>query len=245
MPDSPELVWTSDGKSGYEIEETSGLDRGGETGRPVQGGLRRIRHRARVKHLIETYSNFVGFPILLNGKRVNEVEALWLKNKSEITDEQYKAFYQFTCKAWDEPAYRLHFSADAPLAINALVFAPSENPERMGFGKVEPGVALYCRKVLIDASPQGPAAGLDALHEGRGRQRGHPAQHLPRNHAGQRAGPQTRQRDQQARDPDVRKGSRGRSGEIPRFLQAGSTASSRKASPPISQPRGAGQAAAL
>ncbi len=152
--DSPELIWTSDGKSGYEITDASGLDRGSKLVLHLKEDCAEYATESRVKHLIETYSNFVGFPILLNGKRVNEVEALWLKNKSEITDDQYKAFYQFACKAWDEPAYRLHFSADAPLAINALVFAPSENPERMGFGKAEPAVALYCKKVLIDPSPK-------------------------------------------------------------------------------------------
>ncbi len=152
--DSPELVWTSDGKSGYEIEETSGLDRGAKLVLHLKDDCKEYATESRIKHLIETYSNFVGFPILLNGKRINEVEALWLKNKSDITDEQYKAFYQFACKAWDDPAYRLHFSADAPLAINALIFAPSENPERMGFTKSEPSIALYCRKVLIDPSPK-------------------------------------------------------------------------------------------
>ncbi len=153
--DSPELVWTSDGKSGYEITDASGLERGSKLVLHLKEDCAEYATESRVKHLIETYSNFVGFPILLNGKRINEVEALWLKNKSEISDEQYKAFYQFACKAWDDPAYRLHFSADAPLAINALVFAPSENPERMGFGKAESAVALYCKKVLIDPSPQG------------------------------------------------------------------------------------------
>ncbi len=152
--DSPELVWTSDGKSGYEIEETSGLERGSKLVLTLKDDCKEYATESRIKHLIETYSNFVGFPILLNGKRVNEVEALWLKNKSDITDEQYKAFYQFACKAWDDPSYRLHFSADAPLAINALVFAPSENPERMGFTKTEPSIALYCKKVLIDPSPK-------------------------------------------------------------------------------------------
>ena len=152
--DSPELVWTSDGKSGYEIEETSGLERGSKLVLSLKEECKEYATESRIKHLIETYSNFVGFPILLNGKRINEVEALWLKNKSDITDEQYKAFYQFACKAWDEPSYRLHFSADAPLAINALVFAPSENPERMGFTKTEPSIALYCKKVLIDPSPK-------------------------------------------------------------------------------------------
>ncbi len=153
--DSPELIWTSDGKTGYEIEETSGLERGSKLVLHLKEDCAEYATEARVKHLIETYSNFVGFPILLNGTRINEVEALWLKNKSEISDEEYKAFYQFACKAWDEPSYRLHFAADAPLAINALIFAPSENPERMGFAKAEPAVALYSRKVLIDPSPEG------------------------------------------------------------------------------------------
>jgi TNF receptor-associated protein 1 len=153
--DGEELVWISDGKSGYEIEESPGQSRGVKIVMHLKEDLEEYAKEFRIKSLIERYSNFVGFPILLNGKRVNEVEALWLKNKSEISEDEYKAFYQFACKAFDEPAYRLHFSADAPIAINALVFAPSENPERMGFGKVDGGVSLYSKKVLIDADPKG------------------------------------------------------------------------------------------
>ncbi len=154
--DDASLVWSSDGRSGYDIEPAgSELDRGSRMVLTLKEDQKEFAKEDRVKRLIETYSNFVGFPILLNGKRVNEVEALWLKSKSEVDDEQYKAFYQFACKAWDEPSYRLHFSADAPLAINALLFAPSENPEKMGFAKAEPAVALYSRKVLIDPSPEG------------------------------------------------------------------------------------------
>ncbi len=153
--DGEELVWISDGKTGYEIEESPGQERGVKIVMHLKEELGEYSEEVRIKHLVERYSNFVGFPIFLNGTRVNEVEALWLKNKSEISEEEYKAFYQFACKAWDEPAYRLHFSADAPIAINSLVFAPSENPERMGFGKVECGVALYSKKVLIDPEPKG------------------------------------------------------------------------------------------
>ncbi|MGB0775883.1 MAG: molecular chaperone HtpG, partial [Akkermansiaceae bacterium] len=46
------------------------------------------------------------------------------------------------------------FSADAPLAINALLFTPTENSEQFGMGQMEPGVSLYCRKVLIDSKPE-------------------------------------------------------------------------------------------
>ena len=80
--------------------------------------------------------------------------ALWLKNKNEISDEDYKEFYKFQSKAFDEPQFWLHFNADAPLEINALLFTPSENMEGFGFGRMEPGVNLYCRKILIEADPK-------------------------------------------------------------------------------------------
>jgi TNF receptor-associated protein 1 len=153
--DGEHLVWTSDGVTGYEIEDAPGQRRGCKIVLELKGDYSEFARESRIRELIQTYSNFVGFPIFLNGKRVNEVEALWLKNKSEVKDEDYTAFYKFTAKAFDEPLYRLHFSADAPLAINALIFLPSENPERFGLGQVDPGVALYCRKVLIDPQPKG------------------------------------------------------------------------------------------
>jgi molecular chaperone HtpG len=109
---------------------------------------------SNVKEILQRYSAFVSFPINLNGKRVNTVQALWLRNKNEIKDEEYTEFYKFQAHAYDEPRYRLHFSADAPLSINALLFVPKENPERLGLSRSEPSVSLYCRKVLIDAKPK-------------------------------------------------------------------------------------------
>jgi TNF receptor-associated protein 1 len=149
------LLWTSDGASGYSIEEAADTQRGVKIVLQLKEEHAEYSEESRVKHLIERYSNFVGFPILLNGERINKVEALWLKNKSDVTEEEYKAFYQFAGHAYDEPAYRLHFSADAPIAINALIFVPNENMERFGMNKIEPAVALYCKKVLIDPSPKG------------------------------------------------------------------------------------------
>lgn len=149
------LRWESDGKTGYEIETVDELPRGVKIVLHLNEASADFAEEFRVKGLIERYSNFVGFPILLDGKRLNEVEALWLKNKAEVSEDEYKAFYQFACKGFDEPSYRLHFAADAPITIHALIFAPGENPEKMGFGKVDGGVALYCKKVLIDPEPKG------------------------------------------------------------------------------------------
>jgi hypothetical protein len=58
----------------------------------------------KVKEIVERYSAFVSFPINLNGKRVNTVQALWLRSKNEIKDEEYTEFYKFQAHAFDEPA---------------------------------------------------------------------------------------------------------------------------------------------
>jgi len=153
--DGESLKWSSDGKTGYEIEEAEDQPRGAKMVIKLKEDQEEYATEPRVKALLERYSNFVPFPILLNGERVNKVEALWLKNKKEVSDEEYEDFYKFTANAFDTPRLKMHFSADAPIAINALLFVPQENPERAGMGQVDPGVALYCKKVLIDAEPKG------------------------------------------------------------------------------------------
>ncbi len=151
--DAPGHVWTSSGAGEYEIEEVEGQRRGTKIVVLLNEDDKQFASDSNIKEIVKRYSSFVQFPIKLNGDVVNTIDALWLRNKSEIKDEEYTEFYKFQANAWDEPRYRLHFSADAPLAINALLFVPQENPERAGLGRIDPGVALYCRKVLIDSKP--------------------------------------------------------------------------------------------
>ena len=151
--DGGSLCWTSDGSTGYNIEEVPGQQRGSKIVLHLKEDAQDFTNEHTVKGILGKYSNFVGFPILLNGERVNNVEAIWLKGKNDVTEDQYKEFYKFTAKAFDDPSYTFHFSADAPLVINALLFAPTQNMEMYGMGQMEPGVALYCKKVLIDPNP--------------------------------------------------------------------------------------------
>lgn len=153
-PGSEALKWESDGEGGYTIEAVED---------DLPRGTRMVLHLKeddfskayRVKEVLKKYSNFVSFPILMGDERVNTIEAIWLKSRSEITPEEYTEFYRFIGHAWDDPAYTMHFTSEVPLAINALLFVPGENHERFGMGQLEPGVALYCKKVLIDPKPKG------------------------------------------------------------------------------------------
>jgi TNF receptor-associated protein 1 len=150
----PGHVWTSDGSGSYEIEESEGQRRGTKIVIELKDDCSEFSQDWKVKEILERYSAFVSFPINLNGKRINTVQALWLRSKNEIKDEEYTEFYKFQAHAYDEPRLRLHFSADAPLSINALLFVPKENTEKLGLARTEASVSLYCRKVLIDAKPK-------------------------------------------------------------------------------------------
>ncbi|HRQ88420.1 MAG TPA: molecular chaperone HtpG [Bacteroidia bacterium] len=155
-PDAESLVWKSDGKTGYEIEVSDEpLDRGCRIVLKLREDCADFAKDGRVRGIVENYSNFVSFPVMIGGERVNKVEAIWRKKKSEVTDEEYGEFYKFSSKAFDDPRYRMHFNADSPIELNALLFVPTENTELWGMGQMEPGVSLYCKNVLIDDKPQG------------------------------------------------------------------------------------------
>ena len=150
----PGHVWSSDGSGSYEIDEAADLRRGSKIVIELKDDCGDYAQDWKIKEILERYSAFVSFPIKLNGKHINTVQALWLRSKNEIKDEEYTEFYKFQAHAHDEPRLRLHFSADAPLAINALLFVPKDNTEKFGMSRLEASVSLYCRKVLIDANPK-------------------------------------------------------------------------------------------
>ncbi|BDD85639.1 molecular chaperone HtpG [Desulfofustis limnaeus] len=142
--------WVSDGTGTFTVSECPGLHRGTKVIVELKEGCEDYAKKWKVESIIKQYSAFVPFAIKLEGETVNTVQALWTRNRSEIKDEEYAEFYKFIANVSEEPMYRLHFSTDAPLAINALIFVPKDNLEIMGFGKIDPGVNLYCQRILID-----------------------------------------------------------------------------------------------
>lgn len=109
---------------------------------------------SKIKSLLTKYSNFVSFPIYLNDERVNTIEAIWSKQPSEVTEQQYKDFYKFCAHAFDDPLMHLHFKTDAPIDIKALLFVPQFQTEKAGMARMAPGVSVYSRKVLLESNSE-------------------------------------------------------------------------------------------
>ena len=154
-PEETGWQWTSEGMGGYEITPAADVPRGTKITLELKDDAKDFAQESTVERIIQRYSSFVPFPIELNTKRLNTVQAIWARSKSEIKEEEYNEFYTYVGHDHDKPLFRLHFSADAPLAIQSLLFVPQRNFESMGMGRIDSEVNLYCRKVLIQAKAKG------------------------------------------------------------------------------------------
>jgi len=156
QPGEPAWTWTSEGASGYEITDgPSDLPRGTSIVLKLKEDEKEYTQAYRLESVIQRYSSFVPFTIEVNGKALNTVRALWSRSKSEIKDEEYQEFYRFIGHDTNAPLLRLHYTADAPLSIQALLFVPSRNVESLGLARVDSEVNLYCKKVLIQPKAKG------------------------------------------------------------------------------------------
>eukprot|EP01111_Echinosteliopsis_oligospora_P007458 TRINITY_DN2250_c0_g1_i5.p1 TRINITY_DN2250_c0_g1~~TRINITY_DN2250_c0_g1_i5.p1 ORF type:complete len:779 (-),score=237.06 TRINITY_DN2250_c0_g1_i5:20-2245(-) len=152
---SPSYMWESDGTGQYTIAEASGVVRGTKIIINLRDDCSYFSDRKTIENIIKKYSNFVGFPIKLNGERVNTVRPIWTIPKDKVTEDEHKEFYQFIARAYDTPVYRLHYSTDSPIHIRGLFYLPSQHMEKFGMGRLEPGVSLFSRKVMIQAKAKG------------------------------------------------------------------------------------------
>ncbi|MFH0882030.1 MAG: molecular chaperone HtpG, partial [bacterium] len=152
QPDTEPVIWSSEGAGSFSIRSADPeLPRGTTVTVDLRDDAGEFADTDTIKRLIRQYSNFVPFPIRVNGEQVNTVQPLWTKPKSEIGNDEMKEFYRFVANTFDDPIYSFHFAADAPLAIHSLLFVPGQNVEGFGLGRMEPGVALYCKRVLIQS----------------------------------------------------------------------------------------------
>eukprot|EP00696_Hemimastix_kukwesjijk_P011371 gnl/Hemi2/24282_TR8162_c0_g1_i1.p1 gnl/Hemi2/24282_TR8162_c0_g1~~gnl/Hemi2/24282_TR8162_c0_g1_i1.p1 ORF type:complete len:720 (+),score=290.11 gnl/Hemi2/24282_TR8162_c0_g1_i1:65-2224(+) len=147
----PAHCWISDGSGSFEVVEADGVSRGTKIILHLKPEAKQYSIKSTLERIIKKYSNFVGFPIKLNGEKVNTVAALWTQEKSQVSAEQHKEFYKFIANAYDEPLYTLHYSTDVPISIKALLYVPEQHMEKYGMGRQEAGVSLFSRKILIEA----------------------------------------------------------------------------------------------
>ena len=153
-------LWVSDGINGYEISETSKETNGTDIKLYLKEDAKDFTDTIYLRNIIHTYSEHIDYPIVLNlgeagEETVNTSAALWTRNKADITEKQYKDFYQHVTKNFDDPWMTLHFKAEGSLEYTGLLFVPTKAPYDLFQPDRLTGIKLYVNKVFISDKVEG------------------------------------------------------------------------------------------
>lgn len=143
--------WESDGSGRYSITSAGDeVPRGAQIRLHLKQELEEFLDPSRLKHVVRRYSTFVPFPILLEGAVLNEQKPIWVEPKSQVSDDQHNAFYQWlTHRTEEKPLWRLHLSSDSPIQFHAILYCPPTNFELLGFGEIQHGLNLCAKRILV------------------------------------------------------------------------------------------------
>jgi molecular chaperone HtpG len=153
-------LWTSDGKGTFTIESTDYKETGTEITLSIKKDESEFLSKWRLEEIVKKYSDFVPFSIYVSAEedkkekdhkeeQVNSAEAIWLKDKSKIKDEEYKSFYNQTSSYYDEPLKTIHFKAEGVVNYTALLYLPKSQPQDLYHPDRKNKLKLYVNKVFI------------------------------------------------------------------------------------------------
>ena len=126
--------WESDGQSGFSIDKS---DEKQAVGTKIKLFLKKDAKEFaapdKIKTLIKKYSDHISFPINIKEadgeiEQVNSATAIWTKSASQISNEEYKEFYNSTFGSFDEPFATLHNKSEGTLEFTNLLFIPKTAP---------------------------------------------------------------------------------------------------------------------
>jgi molecular chaperone HtpG len=145
------VLWRSTGSGSYTVAKGERTAPGTKITLHLKDDQRDYLRAWRLKDVIQKYSDYVGFPIMLDGERANRPVALWTEPRSKVTAEQHAEFFKHLTGGHmgDAPLVTVHLSVDAPVQFSALLYVPSKPPFDLFQKEQTRGLRLYTKKVLI------------------------------------------------------------------------------------------------
>jgi len=147
--DSVGLRWKSVGDDKFSIEEIDKKERGTKIYFKLKEDFKEYYDADRIKIILKKYSNFVEFPIFVNGEEVNKVTALWHKKKDDLKDEEINEFYKFISNDFQDPLTHIHLAIEGNVNFKSLLFIPQTAPPMLFKDVHEKSVQLYSSKIFI------------------------------------------------------------------------------------------------
>ncbi len=153
--------WESDGQGEFTVEPCEKETRGTDVILHLREDAHEFLDPWRLRQIVKQYSDFIEHPVTMDVERkkddkttveeetLNSRQAIWLRNKNDIKDEEYKAFYKQIARDHEDPLKWIHMAAEGQMEFRAILFLPQAKPWDFHFGLPKGGLQLYVRRVLI------------------------------------------------------------------------------------------------
>lgn len=162
-------IWFSDWKTSYTIEESSRETRGTKITLFINEANLELLNDWKIKELVKKYSNYVWVPIMMRAydsrteeekqkepkvmdfEQVNETKPIWKKEKKDISEEEYKSFYQSLSFDWNAPLFTIHNNVEWMVSYKSILFAPRDTNmyKNLSDPNLDFWPKLYVQNVLI------------------------------------------------------------------------------------------------
>ncbi len=160
--------WSCTGTPEFEMEELEEkLERGTQIVLHLSEEMKEYAESATIEGLLKKYCRFLPVPIVFgkvkewkDGKYqdtekdnvINNIEPLWTRMPSEITEEQYKNFYSELYPMSEEPLFSIHLNIDYPFNLTGILYFPKiHNNFEIQKNKIQ----LYCNQVYVTDQVEG------------------------------------------------------------------------------------------
>ncbi|MGX6592081.1 molecular chaperone HtpG [Cetobacterium ceti] len=143
--------WTSTGDGTYDIEEIELKDRGTTITLYLKNDEedKEFLQEYKINSLVKKYSDYVKYPIMYKGERINSTNPIWKMDKKDIKEEDYNEFYKSTFHDWEDPMFHFNFKVQGNLEYNALIYVPKNPPYDLYTREYKRGLQLYTKNVFI------------------------------------------------------------------------------------------------
>ena len=163
VPDTEGVRWESDGGGEFAVETIDRAARGTTVTLHLREDADEFLSGTRLRAIVRKYSDHIVQPIVMKKEEwkdggyvatdedetVNQASALWARPKSEITDEQYQAFYKHVAHDFEAPLAWSHARVEGRQEYTALLYVPAHAPFDLWDRQARHGIKLYVRRVFI------------------------------------------------------------------------------------------------
>ncbi|MFU9004419.1 molecular chaperone HtpG [Proteus sp. TSJ240517] len=153
------VFWESEGEGDYTVADIEKADRGTEITLHLREGEDEYLDDWRLRSIISKYSDHISLPVEIETKneedgtvtweKINKAQALWTRNKAEVSDEEYKEFYKHISHDFADPLSWAHNRVEGKQEYTSLLYVPSKAPWDLWNREQRHGLKLYVQRVFI------------------------------------------------------------------------------------------------